>query len=367
MIRMIKKTMGVVVAGMAVLGALSLPAYAVRVRDVARFKGDMTNEIVGFGLVVGLKGTGDGGDCLPAIRPLKQVLSRFENPVALEKELKNANNVAVVLVSVTIPAKGAHEGDKLDVSVSSTIGAKSLRGGRLFWCPMVNAAEGEPSLEEKHAGLGRTVYALASGNLTIEDETTPTQATIKDGAVMMEDWHPKNVVNGKLTLAIRPAVASSELATAIADQINEDVSPQTEGKAIAVAKDATTVVVTIPASEADRPTAFLARIASLPLPALPGPAKVLINTKSKTIIFTDEVELAPTMVTHGGLTITVGSGVGGGAGAGFITLDAHKQGAAKLRDLEAAFNLLKVGPEDRVAIVRMLYNSGALKCELQIE
>lgn len=344
---------------------LAAPVQAARIRDVARFKGDLPNEIVGFGLIVGLKGTGDGGKCLPAVRPLKQMLGRFDNPVALEKELENANNIAVVTVSVMLPTRGVHEGDKLDVRVSSVMGAKSLKGGRLFWCPLVNPAEPEPSREEKQRGVSRTVFALASGNLIIDDETNPTQAIIKDGAVMTESWHPRNIVDGRVTLAIRPAMASLELASSIADQINQDLRPQTEGRAIAQAVDATTVVVTVPQAEIGQPTEFLARITSLPLPAMPGPAKVLISTKTRTIIFTDEVELSPTMVTHGGLTITVGN-TAVPAGSNAITLDPQK-GAAKLKDLEAAFNLLRVNADDRIAIVRMLYNAGALKCELQVE
>ena len=318
MIRMISKLkMMTVLAAVGVL-ALAAPAQAVRIRDVARLRGEMPQEIVGMGLVVGLKGTGDGGDVLPAIRPLKQLLTRFENPVTLEKELKEVNNVALVWVTVSLPAKGINEGDKLDVKVSSVLKAKSLNGGRLIWCPLMNPLEREPTAEERQTlgKIGKTIYGVASGTLIVDDEKQPTQAVIKDGAVMLANYQAKTVTkignDSYVYLYLRPAVASPELATAMAELINQEVKTQTEGKEIAVALDATAVAVKIPEAEAKNPTTFVAWMNSLPLPNIPGPAKVLINTKTKTIIFTDEVELAPTMITHNGLTVTVGGGDGGG-------------------------------------------------------
>src|SRR4051812_49355339 len=93
------------------------PAFALRIRDVVRLKNEVPNELVGMGLVVGLKGTGDGGDFLPTMRPLKEMMKRFDDPVAIEKELKNANNVAIVTLSMAIPPQGAHSGERLDVKV----------------------------------------------------------------------------------------------------------------------------------------------------------------------------------------------------------------------------------------------------------
>src|SRR5205823_1893826 len=114
-----------VCAMMVVLLVAARPAMALRIRDAVRLKNEVPNELVGFGIVVGLNGTGDGGDFLPTIRPLKELMKRFDDPVALEKELKNANNVAIVMLSMQIPPQGAHEGEKLDVKVSA-LAAKSL-------------------------------------------------------------------------------------------------------------------------------------------------------------------------------------------------------------------------------------------------
>lgn len=331
------------------------PAYALRIRDAVRMENEVPNELIGMGIVVGLKGTGDGGDFMPTMRPLKEMMKRFDDPVALEKELKNANNVAMVTLSMPIPAQGVHAGERLDVKVSA-LAAKSLKGGRLFIVPMI-----APRNDVK------MILASASGDLTLDDESHPTEATITSGGVMIEDVLPDPVKGNSFTLILHPKSASREMATAIADQINEDASAQTGGKAIAVAVDATSVDVAIPQAEQANPTPFIARVMTLPLPTLPDPARVTIDMKSKTIVFSDEVEVAPTMISQGSLTITVGQPVNPpGTRVPFVAIDPHGTGNAKLRDLQNAFNLLKVSADDRIAIVKELYRANALKAELVI-
>jgi flagellar P-ring protein precursor FlgI len=347
---------------LAVLAAchlLSAPALATRIRDVARLSNEAPNELVGMGLVVGLHGTGDGGDYLPAMRSLEAAMRKFDQQVMGEKELKNAGNVAIVSISVRVPEQGAHQGDKLDIRISAVGAAKSLKGGRLF---MSRLLAPDPNR--------RIILGHASGDVLVEDDALPTQGLIKAGGILDADILPEEI-GDRFTLVLRPNTATAEMATIVADQINEDVSPQTGGRAVAKAVDATSVDVLIPKAELVNKTAFIARIRSLPLPNVPGPAKVLINTKTKTIVFTEEVELAPTMISHGGLTITVTAPnqnpLPPGSTASFIALDPHRQGMAKLKDLEAAFNLLKVGPDDRIAIVKLLHETNVLKCDLEIE
>jgi len=348
------------VACLLTLLSITSPAYATRIRDVARLHNEKQRELTGLGLIVGLKGTGDGGDSMVTMRPLREMLKKFDDPVLLDKELKNANNVALVSISVKIPAQGAHIGDKLDVHVSALAGAKSLEGGRLFITPLL------VPLPDQKIILGR-----ASGEVTLNDKNIPTVGVVKVGGILEMDMPPEEEIIDRFTLILQPQAANPETASTIADQINEDVSPQTDGKPVAKAQNGTAVEVLIPKAERDNVTAFVARIRSLPLPNIPGPAKVTINTKTKTIIFTEEVELAPTMISHGGLTITVTAPKQNsnppGSQVPFIVLDAHRTGMAKLRDLEAAFNLLKVSSDDRIAIVKLLHSSNVLKCELEIE
>lgn len=349
-----------------VLG-LAASVQGARIADLTHLGGDAPNEIQGFGLVVGLKGTGDGGDYLAAMQPLAKLLTKMGDPVAVGKELKSSNNVAIVMLSVALPPQGVRVNQKLDVKVSSVGAAKSLKGGRLIMAPMTFMM-----------AANKGIVALASGDLTLDDETMPTQATIRagvrGGATMQTDVTMENVdTQGSFELVLSPGAAGFANATAIADQINEEVSPQTDGKAVATAVDATTIRVQIPKAEQSKPAGFIARIQQLPVPTLPQVARIAINSKTKTIVFSGDVELAPTILSQGGLTITVAGGGAGGAAnppgsqVPFVGLDPSKQGGAKFKDLIESFNLLKVSPEDRISIIKQLHDSGALRCQLDVD
>src|SRR6476469_5641180 len=110
-------------------------AHAVKIADITRLSGQRSNVLTGLGLVYGLKGTGDGGDFMPAIRPLAAMLSKYANPSTV-KELANAQNVAVVAITATLPPDGVRDGESLDCYVMTMGAATSLKGGRLFVAPM---------------------------------------------------------------------------------------------------------------------------------------------------------------------------------------------------------------------------------------
>src|SRR4051812_44731219 len=115
---------------------LAPAARAVKVADITRISGQRTNVLTGLGLVVGLKGTGDGGDFSPAIKPLAAMLKKFSDSSTVA-ELSNVANVALVTVTATIPSNGVREGDKIDAYITSLGAATSLKGGRLFITPML--------------------------------------------------------------------------------------------------------------------------------------------------------------------------------------------------------------------------------------
>src|SRR5436190_6792721 len=115
--------------------AIAIPAHAVKIADITRLGGQRTNVLTGLGLVYGLKGTGDGGDFLPAIKPLAAMLSKYSDPSTI-KELANAQNVALVSITATLPADGVRDGETIDCYVTSLGSAGSLKGGRLFVTPM---------------------------------------------------------------------------------------------------------------------------------------------------------------------------------------------------------------------------------------
>jgi flagellar P-ring protein precursor FlgI len=345
----VKNIIALAAAFVLIVCSFAQPVLGARIRDVARLSTDTPNELLGMGLVFGLNGTGDGGDYAGAMRPLAELMKRFDDPVMGVADLKNASNVAIVSVTMRIPPEGAREGESLDVEVTSIGAAKSLKGGRLFVVPMI-----APRTDVK------AVYGSASGYITLDDENLPTRGTIEKGGVLIRDILPEQV-KSEFTLVLHTNTANPETATAVAERINEEVSAQTDGQPVATAVDATSVHVLIPKVEQGNTTAFIARIKSLPLPNIPEQAKVFINTKSKTIVFTDEVELSPTMISQGNITVTVASPAGPGGA------DATHPATATLKDLETAFNLMKVNPDDRITIVRMLHNANALKADLQVE
>jgi flagellar P-ring protein precursor FlgI len=344
------------VALVVAIAAAPRAALAVKVADVTRIGGTRTNILTGMGLVVGLKGTGDGGDFLPAIRPLAATLAKFNNQANLS-ELGNAKNVAVVMLTATVPANGVRAGDKLDVYVTSIGAAQSLKNGRLFVTPMQGPLPDKPML-----------LALSSGPIDPEDPSTPTVGVIKGGCVMEVDLLPRMIdQGGRFTLVIEEPSASWTMASNIAKVINDSE----DGQVWAVAVDPKNVVVTIPPSERDRPDSFISRVQRLPVPLVAAEARVQLNSRTGTIVITGDVEISPVVISHKGLTITTVKPEPQPTPArpvveqrDFVAIDPQNSGGAKLQDLLKALDQLKVPAADRIAIVRELHKTGKLHAKL---
>jgi flagellar P-ring protein precursor FlgI len=289
------------------------------------------------------------------------MLTRFSNATAVP-DLSKAQNVAIVTVTAVVPSNGVRDGDHLDLRVMSIGAATSLKGGRLFVCPMKGPLPGN----DKQGGGG--IYALAEGPIDIEDPSTPTVGVIKGGCVMEADLPAKAIDNGRFTLILEDPSASWTTASTIAKVINGMGDSDTD---IAIAVDAKNVVVTIPEAERPRPDLFISRVLQLPVLLLPTEARVLINDRTGTMIVTGDVEISPVVISHKGLTIstiepkpvpTPRTPVVNQKDV--VTLDTTQQGGAKLQDLALAFDQLKVPAEDRIAIVKELYRTGKLHAKL---
>jgi flagellar P-ring protein FlgI len=338
---------------------IATPVYAVKVADITRLEGQRTDLLTGLGLVVGLKGSGDGGQFAPAIKPLAAMLAKNFDP-ATAKELANAQNVAVVNMTVHIGKNGARKGDRLDVYVTSFGAASSLKGGRLFVTPL------------QGAWADNNVWAMAEGPVVLEDPSVPTVGVIKGGAIMEADI-PRNFVDdGKVTFVLDDPSADWTTASTIAKVINESEAP--DGQTLAIAADPKTIVVMVPKNERERPDSFISRVQRLPVPMLPTEARVQINDRTGTMIITGDVEISPVVISHKGLTIstilppmvpTLRNPVV--ERKGFVTLDTTNQGGAKLQDLVNALEQLKVSSEDRITIVKELHKTGKLHAKLILE
>jgi flagellar P-ring protein precursor FlgI len=336
-------------------------AQAVKIADITRLGGQRTNVLTGLGLVYGLKGTGDGGDFLPAIKPLASMLGKFSDPATVE-ELSKVGNVALVSITATIPADGVRNGDKVDVYVTSIGSASSLKNGRLFVTPL----QGPVPVQ------GDLVLALAQGPITIEDPSTATVGKVPNGAVMEVDLKSDYIDNsGRFTLIIEAPSASWATSSTIAKIIND---AEGDSGASAVAVDPKNVLVTIPEIERARPDSFIARVQALPLPNISTEARVQINEREGTMILTGDVEISPVVIIHHGLTIsTINPAPVPNArnpeiiDKTAIPVDTSNAGGAKLQDLVNALDQLKVPAEDRIEIVKELYKTGKLHAKLLME
>lgn len=349
----------------AVLTVALLPiaASAAQIQDLVRIKGAEGNRLVGMGLVVGLRGTGDGGKFMPAMRPLAEVIGGLIDPSVVAAELKDARNVALVALSAVIDETGVREGDTVDVHVMTVGSAKSLEGGRLFIVPMTGPLPRSP------------VMAYAEGAVTLEAPATPTVGVIKRGAQLTKDIRSACMdEQGRITLVINSSHASWPVASNIAGLINGVLAP--DGPSIARVADQKNIVVQVPVFERSDPAAFISQILQTyvdPAQVASG-ARVVINERTGTIVVTGDVQISPVVVMHKDLTITTITPTVVPTAQNpqseqqtAVLLDPDRRAGDRLGTLLAAFNQLKVPADQRIAILKEIERSGKLLGKLVIE
>lgn len=380
------------ISAMLVLLALPVSAQAVKVGDITHLQGSRTNKLSGMGLVMGLKGTGDGGKFSPALRSLARLYKNYGIEASSLEELKDAKNVAIVEVEAILPEEGVREGDRVDVRVVSAAGAKSLAGGHLFMTPLVS---GNPT--------DTRLMAVASGVLQLTNPDIPTSARITQGATLERDFIHNYVALGRelsaysirsasrpldwirpddryVTFVIDEAHSEWAIAHTIAQCINEealvsDMDANDVRGQIAVALDPRTVVVRLPETEWNNPAPFLFRIEKMHLIMPLTEARVIIDRSTGTIVVKGDVEISPVAVTHKGLTIVTTSSGGEppapdaarSTSGSFVAVDPQHKGGAKLMDLIETLNQLKVPAEDRIAIIENMHKGGQLHAKLIVE
>jgi len=328
-----------------------------RLENICTIYGQKEIQLVGIGLVVGLKGTGDGGENLPAIRSLAAALRLLNTPVLREDELRrNADNVALVLVSGTIPKTGLRRGQKIDCIVSSPFGAKSLRGGRLLVTPVETA-----DIEDD------TAVGLASGPIYIEDPDVPTVGKIPGGIVLEEDFVTPFVSykNGQptITLLLDAQHSSFYTSSEVATAINREFSFEAGNVDLARPVGPGVVEVTIPPQYRDSPVDFIAQVLDVGIENPHTEARVVVNPRSQVVVVTGEVEISPVIISHKNLTIEVGQPVAQPAATGgFVMLnqDTTRHPPQQLKQLVDALNQLRVPTSDIISIIRELHRSGKL-------
>ena len=347
-------------------------AHAARIKEIASVQGVRSNPLVGYGLVVGLDGTGDQTTSTPfTAQSIAAMLQQMgvTVPAGASMQLKN---VAAVMVTAQLPPF-AQPGQTLDVNVSSLGNAKSLRGGTLIATPL-KGADGQ-------------IYALAQGNLIVGGAGASAAGSkvqinhlaagrIPEGATV-ERSVPTPLNQGE-TLQLDLAASDYGTARDVAKAINGKM-----GEGVAQAIDGRTVRVRMPAAP-DARVAFLADIENLPVDRAAPAARVVINARTGSIVVNQAVTLAPCAVAHGNLSVTInntpvvsqpnalaaGQTVSRDKADITITQQAgsliQMPAGTQLVDVVKALNSLGATPQDLLAILQAIKAAGALTAELEV-
>jgi flagellar P-ring protein FlgI len=360
---------------MALWLALTGNVQAARIKEVASIEGVRSNQLTGFGLVVGLDGTGDQTTQMPYTTQglsnyLKQLGLTLPTAQLAQLQMKN---VAAVLVTAQLPAF-ARPGQTLDINVSSLGNSKSLKGGTLIGTPL-KGADGE-------------VYAFAQGNLIVAGAGAAAGGSkvtvnhlsvgrIPDGA-QVERSVPTALQEGP-TVSLSLNATDFQTAHRVAQAINRKF-----GEGVAQALDGRTVQVNAPVNPNDRVT-FLAEMEELPVQSSIAAAKVIINSRTGSIVLNQAVTLGPCAIAHGNLTVTISStpiiSQPNALSTGGQTVVTEKANidinqtpgkliqlpeATKLADVVKALNSLGATPQDLLAILQAIKSAGALNAELEV-
>jgi len=352
---------------------LSTPvALAERIKDLATIDGVRANQLIGYGLVVGLDGSGDKTTQTPftvqSVKSMLATLGVVVNP-GLNPQLKN---VAAVMVTAELPPF-TKPGQSIDVTVSSLGNAQSLRGGTLLMTPL--------------KGADGNIYAMAQGSLVVSG----FGAEGADGSsVTVNVMNSGRIPNGALVERAVPSAFGDEpmlvmslnspdftTALRVAKSINDSL-----GQGVARPVDSATIEVAAPADLAAK-VAFVSAVENLSVQPGSAPARVIINSRSGTVVIGSEVRLLPAAVAHGNLTVSIAEdyqvsqpGAFARRGNTAVTPNSDvsiEEGSGRmfyiepgvtLKDLVAAVNKIGVAPGDLVAILQALESAGALRAEL---
>jgi flagellar P-ring protein precursor FlgI len=348
-------------------------APTVRVRDVARVQSVRANQLVGYGLIVGLNGTGDTSQSPFTLQSVVAMLQRFG--VTVDPRRLKTKNVAAVMVTAEIPAF-AKNGSKLDVTVSSISDAASLQGGTLLQTPLLGADEEVYAVAQGPVSIGGFA---AGGNGSSASKNHPTVGRVPNGALIEREIQT-SLAEADGTVRINLNDADFVNATRIAAALNDRF-----GAGAGTAEDAATVRVQPPSGLRGDTVRLIAEIEELRIQPS-TPSRVVLNERTGTVIIGGGVRIAPVAVAHGSLTVEIqtdldvsqpapfskgGSTVAvprtgvsvGEARASLVEL----QPGTTLAELVRALNALQVTPRDVIAIIQAIKDAGALYAELELQ
>ena len=356
-----------------VLSLAITPVQAERIKDLATIQGVRDNQLLGYGLVVGLDGSGDKVGSSPFTQQsLRSMLTQLGIVVPPNINL-NPKNVAAVTVHAMLPPF-AKPGQEIDVTVSSIGDAKSLRGGSLLMTPL--------------KGIDGQVYAIAQGNLVVGGLSSegadgskvtiniPSSGRVPGGATVERSVPTPFGDDAMLTLNLK----SGDFTTVqrVTDAINKAI-----GGGTAFAVDATSVKVNAPKNIGQR-VGFVSLVENLEVDPAAAVARVIVNSRTGTVVINSTVRVSPAAVSHGSLTVTISENAQVSqpnplaAGTTVVTPQSDvsvQEGGSRmfvfdpgvtLDTVVRAVNQVGAGPSDLVAILEALKQAGALKADLVV-
>jgi flagellar P-ring protein precursor FlgI len=364
MFKRVQKLCRLVIAVVCVTSVCNTPVFGrTQLKNICRIKGQEENTLRGWGVVIGLNGTGEANDG-PTMRAVLRSMEIMGNSQATNgqqvgvEELRKMKNVSLVMVTATIPATGARRGDQLDCIVSAANG-KSLLGGQLAFASLQG-----PNTKDSR------VFALCQGPVAIDDESMPTGGIVHGGCRMEADVFTQFYRNGYITLVLDNDHANFQTAAQIAGEIDrkyreslsysntaEANQERTDVRAI----DATNIEVRIPEVYARDPVAFASEVLDTWIYEPEPEARVVINQRAGSIVISGQVEIGDVIITHKNVVIEAGTE----ANFGSISMDESNK--PKLAALVDQLNALKVPAEDMIEIICGIKKNGKLHARLIVE
>ncbi|MEZ5661380.1 MAG: flagellar basal body P-ring protein FlgI [Burkholderiaceae bacterium] len=339
-------------------------------------QGVRSNQLIGYGIVVGLDGSGDQTTQAPfTAQSVQSMLAQLgvQLPPGVSPQLKNT---AAVMLTATLPAY-ARPGQAIDVTVSSLGNAKSLRGGTLLLTPLRGADGQIYAMAQGNVVVGGAGAGAAGSSVQINHLSAgrvPAGATVERGVA--------NDVLGGDEVHLELGETDFSTAKAVVDAINAQVQTP-DGFPAAEALDARVIRVQLPADPSRR-VAFLAQIENLEVAAVQPAARVIVNARTGSVVMNQSVVLSPSAVAHGNLSVTISSspqvsqpnalaqGSTVVTDKADITIEQEggalmlMQGSPKLADVVKALNVLGASSQDLIAILQALKAAGSLNAKLEI-
>ena len=356
---------------LSIIFAFQSFVYGQRIKDIAYITGQSSIQIIGYGLVVGLAGSGDTQRSSFTIQSITSMLKRFG--ITVPQANLRTKNVAAVMVTSTLNDY-LKPGAKFDVTVSSLGDASSLTGGTLLMTPL--------------SGMDGNVYGFAQGPISVGgyDIRTPTgnrlarnhslAGRVPQGGILKKALETKNISSKEFSVYLRDPDITT--ASNVSNAINAKFGQNTS-----IAKDAAEIKVRVPQDKQNNIVGFLADLEGITVQK-DEMAKVVLNERTGTVVAGNHVKILPASITHGSLSITIRSypiisqpeAFSNGQTQVFNNMIPYVkqdstntiaiQGASNVQQVAAALNSLKVSPQDIIAIFQALKEAGALIAQLVI-